>query len=228
MQNAFGAAPTTSIPPHNTGDESTLKALSGLGFTVYSSYSGEFGSGGILTLKPQLLDISEDATYASLVSQTQALLSNPSVNDIVITYHNWQFEANRTAHDVNAAKVEMLRQYIQYLKTNNVEFTTLNGANPGHQVTDITLATSNPSPAVNEPVTFTVTLTSGTTGLSKPVHLWCMLNGVRIERGMFNTVNGVYSFTEPFSIKGQIVYHAEFAGDSSYASSTSEVTISVH
>lgn len=66
MESAFGAAPTTFIPPYNTGDENTLKAVSELGFTVYSSYPGEFRptSGGRLTLKPQHLVINESETFS--------------------------------------------------------------------------------------------------------------------------------------------------------------------
>jgi peptidoglycan/xylan/chitin deacetylase (PgdA/CDA1 family) len=137
MQSAFGAAPTSFIPPFNTGDENTLKALSKLGFTVYSSYADEFGptSGGNLTLRPERLAISKNETFESLVNQTKTLLNDPSINDIVVVYHNWNFQANRPADGVNATNVEVLRQYIQYLKTNNVEFTTLSGMHPSPQVT---------------------------------------------------------------------------------------------
>ena len=338
MQNAFGVAPTTFIPPFNTGDENTLKVLNELGFTVYCSYPGEFPSTpsvGNLTITGgtntggRAVDIDYPSTYNSLVSQTEPLLKNTSVNNIVITYHNWKYE-NSTTGDVNATMVSILSQYIQWLKTNNVEFTTLSGADSvtsaqsGQQITALTLATSNPTPAVNEPVTFnvtlksgstalssepitiyhylngvryndtakttnatgqitlttswasagkrtyfasfagdseyaassdsvtvnvgetsttitasnttpavnqpvtfTVTLESGTTGLSEPVHLWCTVNGVRIERGTFDTVNGVYQFTGPFSTKGEIIYHAEFAGDSEYPASSGIVTVNV-
>jgi hypothetical protein len=98
----------------------------------------------------------------------------------------------------------------------------------GAQTTTTTISASTTAPTVGQKVTFTVNLKSGTTGLSKPVKLWCTLNGVRIERGTFNTVNGVYSFTGPFSTKGQVIYHAEFAGDSQYGASSGTVTINVH
>jgi peptidoglycan/xylan/chitin deacetylase (PgdA/CDA1 family) len=333
MQNAFGVAPTTFVPPFNTGDENTLKVLNELGFTVYCSYPGEFGSttsvGGLTITSGRAIDIDTPSTYNSLVSQTEPLLKNTSVNDIVVTYHNWKYE-NSTTGDVNTTMVNILSQYIQWLKTNNVEFTTLSGAasvtsaQSGQQITALTLATShatpavnvpvtftvtlkggstalssksvaiyhylngvryndatkttnangqityttsfgsagkrtyhasfagdseyaassdsvtvnvaatsttitasNTTPAVNQPVTLTVTLKSGTTGLSEPVHLWCTVNGVRIERGTFDTVNGVYQFTGPFSTKGEIIYHAEFAGDSEYPASSGIVTVNV-
>jgi peptidoglycan/xylan/chitin deacetylase (PgdA/CDA1 family) len=136
MESAFGAAPTTFIPPFNTGDENTLKAISELGFTVYSSYTGELRptSGERLTLKPQYLAISENDTFESLARQTEPLLNDPRVNDIVVTYHNSNF-AVKGAADVNATKVEVLREYIQYLKAKNVTFALLNGTQPSPQVT---------------------------------------------------------------------------------------------
>jgi len=137
MQNAFGAAPTTFIPPFNTGDENTLKTLSALGFTVYSSFAGEFGptSGGHLTLRPEILVINENETLESLVRQTNTVLNDSRVNDIVVVYHNDRFEDNHAADGVNATKLEVLRHYMQYLKTKNVEFTTINGTHPSPQVT---------------------------------------------------------------------------------------------
>lgn len=147
MEQAFGVAPTTFIPPFNTGDENTLKTVSALGFTVYSSFAGEFEptSGGGLTLKPEILAINENDTLGSLVNQTNTLLNDSRVNDIVIVYHNDRFEANPPADGVNATKVELLRHYIQYLKTNNVEFTTLNGRHSSPQVSASPLSTTSTS-----------------------------------------------------------------------------------
>jgi hypothetical protein len=95
------------------------------------------------------------------------------------------------------------------------------------QSTQLTITASNTNPSVGQTITFTVNLKSGTTGLSKPVKLWCTLNGVRLDRGTFNTVNGVYKFTGPFSTKGQVIYHADFAGDGQYAASSGTVTVNV-
>jgi len=233
MQNAWGFAPTTFVPPYNTGDQNTLTALSRLGFKVYSSYESEFGSGGGLTLKPNRLEIdASTATYPWLVSQTEPLLSNPSVNDIVITYHNWQFEAS-TAHDVDAKKVELLRHYIQYLKTKNVEFTTLNGAHPSKRITtNMTLASSEPSITVNQKVTFTATLTlkNDITPLSsKRVSIYHYLNGVKYtDTTKTTTANGQITFVQTFGSAGQRTYYAAFAGDSQYANSQAgPVTIGV-
>lgn len=62
------------------------------------------------------------------------MLNDPRVNDIVVIYHNENFAVNRTG-DVNATKVEVLRNYILYLKTKNVTFAMLNGTQPSLQVT---------------------------------------------------------------------------------------------
>ncbi len=95
--------------------------------------------------------------------------------------------------------------------------------------TTTTIAASNKYPAIDQAVTFNVTLKAGTTGLSKPVKIWHTKNGVRYEDGTHNTVNGVYSFTLMFGSNGQRIYHAQFAGDSEskYASSTGTVTVNV-
>ena len=39
--------------------------------------------------------------------------------------------------------------------------------------------------------------------------------------------NGVYTFTQAFGSTGERVYHVEFAGDSTYASSSGAVTVNV-
>ncbi|MEI7826679.1 MAG: Ig-like domain repeat protein, partial [Euryarchaeota archaeon] len=83
-------------------------------------------------------------------------------------------------------------------------------------------------PAVGQSVTFTATLMSGTTGLSKAVKIWHTLNGVRYEDGTHTTAtNGVYKFSQAFSTNGTRVYHATFAGDSQYKSSSGTVTVNV-
>jgi predicted deacetylase len=159
MQNAFGAVPTTFIPPYYTGDENTLKALSALGYTVYSSDAGEFrlqndentlkalsalgytvyssDAGEFrlqndekLTLEPMQLELKFDgwganSTYKSFINQTEALLNDPHITDIVVVYHYWTFAMS--GRNVDPAKVDALRAYIQYLKTKNVTFSTLSG-----------------------------------------------------------------------------------------------------
>jgi hypothetical protein len=96
--------------------------------------------------------------------------------------------------------------------------------------TTTTITASPTNAAVGQSVTFTVNLIAyGKGGLDqKPVKLWCTVNGGKpIVRGTFNTINGVITFAGPFSTKGQVIYHAEFAGDSQYASSAGSVTVNV-
>ncbi len=180
MEQAFGAPPTTFIPPFNTGDENTLKTVSALGFTVYSSFEGEFGptSGGHLTFRPETLVISDNATFESLVRQTNTLLNDSRVNDIVIVYHNYNFEANPPADGVNATKVEVLRHYIQYLKTNNVEFTTLNGTHPSPQVTASPSNVTSTSTLVAQPQKVGAQWVWATIAFAAPLLVAALLFGI--------------------------------------------------
>jgi hypothetical protein len=95
--------------------------------------------------------------------------------------------------------------------------------------TATTITASKTSPAIGETVTFTVTLKSGTTLLSKPVKIWHSYpGGARSEDGTHTTsASGVYTFTQAFGSSGERVYHVEFAGDSMYASSSGAVTVNV-
>jgi len=101
----------------------------------------------------------------------------------------------------------------------------------GNRTTTLTLAASTTTPAVNQRVTFTITLKSGTTPLSsKPVTIYHYLNGVRYtDTNKTTNINGQITFIQSFGSAGQRTYYATFAGDSSYKASTSAVvTIRVH
>ena len=50
---------------------------------------------------------------------------------------------------------------------------------------------------------------------------------IDVRTARSTTVNGVYTFTQAFGSTGQRVYHAEFAGDSTYAASSGTVTVNV-
>jgi len=93
--------------------------------------------------------------------------------------------------------------------------------------TTTTITASKTDLRLNEPVTFTVNLKSGTTPLNKPVKIWYTLNDVRTDTGTFNTLNGVYTFTQSYGLTGQRVFYAEFAGDSMYKASAGTVTVNV-
>ncbi len=98
---------------------------------------------------------------------------------------------------------------------------------PSKSPLQLTITASTTTPTVGQTVTFTVNLKSGTSGLSKSVKIWHTTNGVTWQDGTHSTVNGVYSFTQVFGTTGQRIYHAEFAGDSTYASSSGTVTVNV-
>ena len=96
--------------------------------------------------------------------------------------------------------------------------------------TQITLTASNTTPAVNQPVTFTATLTNGTTPLSgKIITIYHYLNSVRYNDTTTTTNStGQVTDTTSWGSAGNRSYYATFAGDSSYLTSTSTVlTITV-
>ena len=132
MQSAFGTAPTSFIPPYNTGDNSTLRAIAALGFTAYSSTPRDVKPtiNENVRFEPQYVDLYFSTWNASSLelakNQTELLLSNPRIHDIVVVYH-YRDVLTSPNGAVNATRVEGLNDYIQYLKTQNVTFTTLNG-----------------------------------------------------------------------------------------------------
>ena len=91
--------------------------------------------------------------------------------------------------------------------------------------TKVTLTASNSTPAVNQSVTFTATLSNGTTPLSgENATIYHLLNGVRYN-DTTNTTNttGQIAVTTSFGSPGTRSYYATFAGDGSYQTSTSSV-----
>ena len=96
--------------------------------------------------------------------------------------------------------------------------------------TSVTLTASTTTPTVNQPVTFTATLTSGTTPLSsESVTIYHYLNGVRYNDTTATTnANGQITLTQSFGSAGQRTYYAYFAGDTTHTSATSAaVTVTV-
>jgi Bacterial Ig-like domain (group 1) len=89
-----------------------------------------------------------------------------------------------------------------------------------------TLKASNITPAVNEQVTFTASLMSGTTPLAdKSVEIYhTSPGGVKYTDVKTNTdSNGNVTLTTSWGSFGKRPYYATFAGDSQYTSSTSKV-----
>jgi hypothetical protein len=84
------------------------------------------------------------------------------------------------------------------------------------------LTLSGRANTATQPVTFTATLSNGTTPLSgKNVTIYHYLNSVRYN----DTINasGQITLTTSWAPLGQRTYYATFAGDSSYQTSTSKV-----
>ncbi len=106
-------------------------------------------------------------------------------------------------------------------KTSSVVTINVGSGSP----TQVTLSPSTTTPTVNQQVTFTANLKSGTTSLAnKPVTIYHYLNGVKYTDTTKTTnANGQITLTQTFSSTGPRTYYATFAGDTSYAASTSSV-----
>jgi peroxiredoxin len=93
------------------------------------------------------------------------------------------------------------------------------------QLTQLSLSVNNPTPSVGQSVTFTATLTNGTTPLSsKPVTIYHYLNNVRYNDTTKTTNSaGQITLTTSWASIGTRTYYATFAGDSSHQASTSSV-----
>jgi Bacterial Ig-like domain (group 3) len=96
------------------------------------------------------------------------------------------------------------------------------------QVTTTTLSPSTTAPVVNQKVTFTATLTKGTTTITlsdKSVQIYHLSpGGVKYTDSTATTnSDGQVTLTTSWGSTGTRPYYATFAGDSTYASSTSTV-----
>ena len=137
MIQALGVAPTTFIPPFDSGDGNTLKAATALGFTLYSTGPGDFNvndasSDGIMVQASSLgLGWANDTAWktgmSSLTAQTDTALNSATAGEtIVVSYHFWKFEA--PGGSPNPAWLALFKQYIDHLKSRgDVIFTTLGG-----------------------------------------------------------------------------------------------------
>jgi len=133
IKDAFGITPTTFIPPFDRGDRNTLEALQALGFTEYCSGATDFktlqGQTGAIRIEPSTVDI-EGANYTALANsvqlaknKTDQFLNDPNNDTLIVAYHWWTFAG--PGGSVDTRKVQLLRDYIDYVKTKNVQFTRL-------------------------------------------------------------------------------------------------------
>jgi len=137
MTAVFGMTPTTFIPPFNTGDSNTLKALHALGFTLYSTSPDDFGvkEANLQNITVQGLTFglgwSDDPHWAwriqNLTEQTDAALDAAAPGDsIVVYYHYWTF--NKQDGSPDPTNIFLFKQYVEHLKSRgDVLFTTLGG-----------------------------------------------------------------------------------------------------
>ena len=248
ITEALGVTPTTFIPPWDRGDQNTLKAATALGFTLYSTGGEDFG---VLEatkegIKVQAASFSIggytarqwQTNMANLTRNTDAALNSAAAGqNFVLFYHYWQFLAPDGSLD--PVRLSLFQQYIDHLKSRgDVQFTTLNNQNalPSSAKTQVALTTSNATPAVDQPVTLTATLSRldpptnqwlPVTG--KPIQIWHTLDGVRYNDTTKTTdANGQITYTASWTTPDYPTYYASFPGDSSHIASTSgPVTITV-
>jgi hypothetical protein len=137
MKEAFGATPTTFIPPFNTGDSNTTKAAAALGFTEYSIgfsfYKLHYGSQNGMRMEGSFdIGATSDAAFSTSIqnaqNETERFLGDPQSGDtLTFTYHAAVFGDSQGV--VDSHKVQQLSDFISFLKTKGVLFTRLDRSN---------------------------------------------------------------------------------------------------
>jgi peptidoglycan/xylan/chitin deacetylase (PgdA/CDA1 family) len=134
IEDAFGITPTTFVPPYDRGDLTTLAALRALGFTEYCTGGKDFanlqGRESGIRVETATINI-VGANYTAMnesfqlaKNQTDQFFSDPYSTTLIVLYHWWTF--NGPGGSVDARMVQLLRDYIDYVKTKEgVQFTTL-------------------------------------------------------------------------------------------------------
>jgi peptidoglycan/xylan/chitin deacetylase (PgdA/CDA1 family) len=130
IQSALNRTPTTFVPPFDRSDDNTLLASKALGFTEYSTAASDFGivhgyrDGMRIDAVSIVLD--DGGTLQSLKDKTDRVLSDTHTDDpIIVLYHYWSFGGS--SGTINAPKLKLLSDYIDYLKSRgDVTFTNLN------------------------------------------------------------------------------------------------------
>ncbi len=145
VREAFGVVPTSFIPPFDKGDVNTLKAARALGFTQYSTAFRDFnmnqGTRGGIHVETVSLALANESLRSAESKTSQFLADTHSIDTFVVLYHPADFSLPDGT--VNKHKIELLKDYIDYLKArNDVQFTTLDhswttgGATPSHREND--------------------------------------------------------------------------------------------
>jgi peptidoglycan/xylan/chitin deacetylase (PgdA/CDA1 family) len=150
IEDAFGITPTTFVPPYDRGDLTTLAALRALGFTEYCTGGKDSANlqgreSGIRVEAATINIVGDNYTamnesFQVAKNATDQFFSDPYSTTLIVLYHWWTFTG--PGGSVDARNVQLLRDYIDYVKTREgVQFTTLDrqvmvstGAAPGAAV----------------------------------------------------------------------------------------------
>jgi peptidoglycan/xylan/chitin deacetylase (PgdA/CDA1 family) len=135
FENAFGEAPATFIAPGNTYDRTTARALGDLGLIAASGntlVSSEFGGRTGAFPGEHVYHIMEttgfytwsENRFRSTAELKQAFLEKIQSSGIYVQMLHYH-------HFTNQARLDQLRELIQYMKSKNVYFTTLEGLTRG-------------------------------------------------------------------------------------------------
>jgi peptidoglycan/xylan/chitin deacetylase (PgdA/CDA1 family) len=172
IKDTFGVTPTTFVPPWDRGDLTTLEALRALGFTEYCTGATEYPTlqGHVAGIRVEAAGVDIDGgTYAALNTSVQLaknttdqFFSDPTNNTLIVAYHWWTFSGPGGSVDVR--KVQLLRDYIDYVKTKEgVQFTRLDS--------QVTVSPEAAPGTASSPVNVTDALT--------PYRLW-LVGGVGV------------------------------------------------
>ena len=189
IKQAFGVTSTTFVPPWDSGDLTTLEALRALGFTEYCSGSRDFAK-----LQGQESGIRVEAATVNIVgtnytalttsfqlakNTTDQFFSDPSSDTMIVAYHWWTFSGPEGS--VDARKVQLLRDYIDYVKTKEgVQFTRLDRQGTGSTGAAAGTALSLPQITGSTGAIYgTVSSLMNASGALTPYQLW-LVGGVGV------------------------------------------------
>ncbi len=128
ITQALGVTPTSFLPPFDKSDNNTLKAAQALGFAEYCTAFADvnMNQGYRDGIKIDTISlVLGNESLPSMESATAQWLNDPhSIDTFIVLYHPADFRAPDGT--VNAEKVKLLGDYIDYLRgTGRVQFTTL-------------------------------------------------------------------------------------------------------
>ncbi len=172
ITQALGVTPTSFLPPFDKSDNNTLKAAQALGFAEYCTAFADvnMNQGYRDGIKIDTISlVLGNESLPSMESATAQWLNDPhSIDTFIVLYHPADFSGPDGT--VNAAKVKMLADYIDYLEgTGRVQFTTLDRSwtteGNGTAISPSSAAPSITTAALNKDATGTLTSSERNDGL---------------------------------------------------------------